>query len=92
MEKTLPQKLSAVEKELGMALNDQQRTAVLTAIRSPVTILTGGPGTGKTLTQRALLALYKKLYPEKHRAVLRPHRPGRPPDGGIHRRARSHYS
>lgn len=64
VEDRLPQKLSAVEKELGMALNDQQRTAVLTAIRSPVTILTGGPGTGKTLTQRALLALYKKLYPK----------------------------
>ena len=63
VEDRLPQKLSAVEKELGMALNDQQRTAVLTAIRSPVTILTGGPGTGKTLTQKALLALYKKLYP-----------------------------
>ena len=63
VEDRLPQKLSAVEKELGMALNDQQRTAVLTAIRSPVTILTGGPGTGKTLTQKALLALYKKLCP-----------------------------
>ena len=59
----LAQKLSAVEKELGMALNDQQRKAVLTAVRSPLSIITGGPGTGKTLTQRALLALYKKLYP-----------------------------
>ena len=45
-----------------MALNDQQRKAVLTAVRSPLSIITGGPGTGKTLTQRALLALYKKLY------------------------------
>ena len=49
-----PQKLSAVEKELGMALNDQQRTAVLTAIRSPVTILTGGPGTGQNLDPKGL--------------------------------------
>lgn len=35
VEDRLPQKLSAVEKKLGMVLNDQQRTAVLTAIRSP---------------------------------------------------------
>ena len=34
----------------------------------------------------------QKALPQQHRAVLRPHRPGRPPDGGIHRRARSHYS
>ena len=60
---SLSQKLSTVEKELGMALNDQQRKAVLTAVRSPLSIITGGPGTGKTLTQRALLALYKKLCP-----------------------------
>lgn len=76
---SLPQKLSAVEKELGMVLNDQQRTAVLTAIRSPVTILTGGPGTGKTLTQRALLALYKKLYPNHTVQCCAP--TGRPPGG-----------
>ena len=74
-----------------MALNDQQRTAVLTAIRSPVTILTGGPGTGKTMTQKALLALYQELSPEGRPSVLRPHRPGRPADGGIHRRGSRHH-
>ena len=59
----LSQQLLDVERELGITLNDQQRKAVLTAARSPLSIITGGPGTGKTLTQRALLALYKKLYP-----------------------------
>ena len=56
------QKLSAVEKELGMASTTSSERRCH-RIRSPVTILTGGPGTGKTLTQKALLALYKKLYP-----------------------------
>jgi exodeoxyribonuclease V alpha subunit len=35
----------------------QQRQAVLTALRSPVSILTGGPGTGKTTTMKALIGL-----------------------------------
>ena len=64
VDESLSQKLSSVEEELGLTLNDQQRKAVLTAVCHPMTILTGGPGTGKTLTQKALLALYKKLHPQ----------------------------
>src|SRR5690606_23523816 len=37
-------------------LDDQQAAAVRTALSSPVSVITGGPGTGKTLTIRALLA------------------------------------
>ena len=48
-----------------MTLNDQQRKAVLTAVSSPLTILTGGPGTGKTMTQKALVSLYHRVYPAK---------------------------
>ncbi len=40
-----------------MKLADQQAEAVKTAVRHKVTILTGGPGTGKTTTLRALLDL-----------------------------------
>lgn len=38
-------------------LTDQQKAAVKAAVRHKVTILTGGPGTGKTTTLRALLDL-----------------------------------
>ncbi len=40
-------------------LTDKQREAVKTALTSKVSILTGGPGTGKTTTVRALIQLLK---------------------------------
>ena len=59
----LPAKLDELERRLSLNLNAEQRKAVLTAVTSQVTIITGGPGTGKTLTQRALLALYREIEP-----------------------------
>ncbi len=44
-------------QEKGAALSDQQKEAVQTAVINKVTILTGGPGTGKTTTLRWLLNL-----------------------------------
>lgn len=47
--------LSAISYQLSGSLSPEQNNAVLTAIKNKVTILTGGPGTGKTTTLRALL-------------------------------------
>lgn len=49
----------------GLTLAPEQREAVQTALTRPVSILTGGPGTGKTQSLRALLALAtaKRLRP-----------------------------
>ncbi|HSH04440.1 MAG TPA: ATP-dependent RecD-like DNA helicase [Anaerolineae bacterium] len=44
----------------GIALSDQQLGAVETAVTNKVTILTGGPGTGKTTTLQALLTVLDK--------------------------------
>jgi exodeoxyribonuclease V alpha subunit len=41
----------------GLRLAPEQELAVQTALTSPVAILTGGPGTGKTYALRAILAL-----------------------------------
>ncbi|MCL4267384.1 MAG: ATP-dependent RecD-like DNA helicase [Anaerolineae bacterium] len=43
--------------DFGVQLSPQQMEAVQTAVSHKVTILTGGPGTGKTTTLRALLDL-----------------------------------
>ena len=54
--------MGAIERQMSRAagrrisLNEQQKAAVSKAVSSPVSILTGGPGTGKTLTTRAILA------------------------------------
>lgn len=49
------------EAELGVTLAEGQRTAVRSAASFGVMALTGGPGTGKTTTVRAILRLFEKL-------------------------------
>jgi exodeoxyribonuclease V alpha subunit len=45
----------ADEERVGLELNEDQRRAVRTALSAGVTIITGGPGTGKTTTVKVLL-------------------------------------
>ena len=50
---------------LDPSLSEEQRAAIRTALSSPVSVLTGGPGTGKTTALRALIAaleIAKKRY------------------------------
>lgn len=44
---------------------DWQKVAVATAIKSPFTVITGGPGTGKTTTVTRLLLVLQELYAHK---------------------------
>jgi exodeoxyribonuclease V alpha subunit len=46
-----------LRQQLGVELAPAQRQAVQTALTRPVTVLTGGPGTGKTTTLRAIIRL-----------------------------------
>lgn len=50
--------LDEAERELGGRLDEVQRRAVLDAASRGVFILTGGPGTGKTTTIRAMLKVF----------------------------------
>jgi len=47
--------VDAALAQSDIELSDQQRDAIITALTSKVSILTGGPGTGKTTTLRALI-------------------------------------
>lgn len=53
--------ISAAEEEMGITLAEGQRMAVRTAAVCGVMTLTGGPGTGKTTTVRAVLRLFDKM-------------------------------
>lgn len=55
--------LSAAEHEVRLTLAAKQRQAVLTALTSPVSILTGGPGTGKTQTLTMIVKAIKNIDP-----------------------------
>ncbi len=52
--------LLALEQVNGFDLAPQQREAVQTALTRRVTVLTGGPGTGKTTTVRTVLQLCQR--------------------------------
>lgn len=49
--------LRKAETENGITLSEQQKEAVHVALRSGVSIITGGPGTGKTTVIKALLSI-----------------------------------
>ena len=55
--------LNSEEKKLGIRLDPEQRNAVLTALQSPISVITGGPGTGKTSIQKAILDIYRSQCP-----------------------------
>ena len=49
-----------MEKENGIQLEAIQKTAVETAIRSGVSVITGGPGTGKTTIIHAIIKYFEQ--------------------------------
>jgi exodeoxyribonuclease V alpha subunit len=51
----------------GTQLSEEQRQAIKTALTSPISILTGGPGTGKTFTIKTLVDIITKA---RKRAAL----------------------
>lgn len=57
--------LDTVESNLGLKLAIEQRNAVKTALTNGLSIITGGPGTGKTMIQRAILDIYRRQNPDK---------------------------
>ncbi|MBI3961149.1 MAG: ATP-dependent RecD-like DNA helicase [Deinococcus sp.] len=48
-------------RQVGQDLSPQQQEAVLTALKSRMMVLTGGPGTGKTRSVRAMVDLFGQL-------------------------------
>lgn len=56
--------IHAEERKLGIQLAPEQKAAIKMALTNKFCVITGGPGTGKTAVQRALLDLYRAKYPE----------------------------
>ncbi|MBM7584787.1 exodeoxyribonuclease V alpha subunit [Bacillus pakistanensis] len=54
--------LGKLEDRLGVQYAPSQREAIETALMSPMMILTGGPGTGKTTVINGIVELYAELH------------------------------
>lgn len=72
------EQLSSMQDELvnkaGLAghLSEEQQEAVRTCLEEPVSVITGGPGTGKTTIQTAILYLIKKYRPQASITMIAP--------------------
>ncbi len=58
-EESLEDRIEAIEDELEVELDELQKKAVAAAAHNGVFILTGGPGTGKTTTIKAIISFFE---------------------------------
>lgn len=64
--------LAEYEKESDIELAAQQRDGVLESFKSQLSIITGGPGTGKTTIIKAILAVQEAISPESKVILVAP--------------------
>ena len=55
--------ISKIEKSIGIEYDNDQKNSIINCLNSGISIITGGPGTGKTTIINALIKVYELLYP-----------------------------
>ena len=60
------------EDELATQLDEVQFMGARMALGSPISVITGGPGTGKTTGLRVIVAAYGAMYPNKRIQLAAP--------------------
>lgn len=58
--KNIEKRLQRTMENIDIELDEHQKTAVLEAIRNGITIITGGPGTGKTTTINTIIRMFEQ--------------------------------
>ena len=72
VEEDIAQPLEQFKLEMGISLSEKQELAVYTAYRHNLSIITGSPGTGKTTVLKAILEVYRRLYPQGTITLMAP--------------------
>lgn len=58
----LESKIEELEKNMGINYDETQKEAIIKSVNSNLTIITGGPGTGKTTIIKAIVSLIKTIF------------------------------
>ena len=58
----LEAEITQIENEMGIRYSEDQKAAIVATINSGLTIITGGPGTGKTTVVNAIIRVYSSLF------------------------------
>lgn len=66
----LDERLEKFSKVHNIEYNDDQIRAIKTALEENITIITGGPGTGKTTIVKAIAGLYIDMHPISENTAL----------------------
>lgn len=66
------EKLKKFEEEKGLTLDECQVEAVLSTLQSNLSVLSGGPGTGKTFTTNLIKTIYRNLNEDAKILLLAP--------------------
>ena len=61
----IAQPLERVKHSLGLNLSKRQSEGVEMVFRHNLSIITGGPGTGKTTVLKTVIEVYRQLYPQQ---------------------------
>lgn len=69
---TTPAALQSGSAPLGEDLLDAQRRAIEHVFAHPITLISGGPGTGKTYTSRRLIQAFLTCHPDAEVALAAP--------------------
>ena len=59
--KKLNNYIEQLEKENNIKYNDKQKEAIISSLENNITIITGGPGTGKTTIIKAICDIYMQI-------------------------------
>ncbi len=68
----LEEYLQEAQKESGIILSDKQAEAVRMCMENSFSVITGGPGTGKTTVLKSILAVFERLHPGKEILLTAP--------------------
>lgn len=68
----IEQELEEAQAEFGIILAEKQKEAVRMVFRSPVSIITGGPGKGKTTNLRVILKVFELVEKRKEELLCAP--------------------